>query len=272
MARSSQIRLQDFRAVFDAVGECCELWDDPQAWRRHAVASACSIVGSRTAHLIDCGIDAETHVVTPHLLAENGFEKEERGHLLASLKHPFGHVTPEADRLVSKLLSTGTVSAARPALVSSGEWQRFHGYQQFRRPARCDEFAISLRLTLQAGGPRMSLLCIDREPGERAATEREREMLSLLHAELQAREGSVLATENHVSRDGLSRRQRQTLEGLLDGLSEKQIARRLHLSVPTVHQYVTSLYRHFDVTSRGELMSHYIRRRPQPRTTEPARP
>ena len=58
----------------------------------------------------------------------------------------------------------------------------------------------------------------------------------------------------------LSPRLQQTLERLLAGDSEKQIAARLALSRHTVHVYVKSLYRHFDVSSRGELLARFVRR------------
>jgi DNA-binding CsgD family transcriptional regulator len=54
---------------------------------------------------------------------------------------------------------------------------------------------------------------------------------------------------------------RQTLDCLLEGDSEKQVAVRLGLSRLTVHQYVTSLYRHFGVSSRAELLARFIRNR-----------
>jgi DNA-binding NarL/FixJ family response regulator len=53
----------------------------------------------------------------------------------------------------------------------------------------------------------------------------------------------------------LAPRLRDTLKGLLDGNSEKQVAMKLKLSPHTVHVYVKSLYRHFGVTSRGELLA-----------------
>lgn len=55
--------------------------------------------------------------------------------------------------------------------------------------------------------------------------------------------------------DGLSPRQRQTLEGLLSGQSQKQIARRLKISTSTVHKYVDGLHLHFRVSTNGELMA-----------------
>jgi DNA-binding CsgD family transcriptional regulator len=59
----------------------------------------------------------------------------------------------------------------------------------------------------------------------------------------------------------LSPRMRQTLERLLSGDGEKQVAARLKLSPHTVHVYVKALYRHFDVSSRGELLAKCLGRR-----------
>ena len=57
----------------------------------------------------------------------------------------------------------------------------------------------------------------------------------------------------------LSRRQRQTLELLLAGNAEKQIAARLSISRHTVHVYVKSLYKRFGVNSRPELLAKWVR-------------
>ncbi len=70
---------------------------------------------------------------------------------------------------------------------------------------------------------------------------------------------------NHVSGGvtgaavGLSPRMRQTLERLIAGDSEKQIAGRLKVSPNTVHVYVKQLYKRFGANSRGELLSRFIR-------------
>jgi DNA-binding NarL/FixJ family response regulator len=60
----------------------------------------------------------------------------------------------------------------------------------------------------------------------------------------------------------LSPRMRQTLERLLLGDSEKQIAAHLGVSRHTVHVYVKALYKGFGVCSRGELLARFVR---QPR-------
>jgi DNA-binding CsgD family transcriptional regulator len=57
----------------------------------------------------------------------------------------------------------------------------------------------------------------------------------------------------------LSPRMRQTLERLLLGDSEKQIAAHLGVSRHTVHVYVKALYKGFGVCSRGELLARFVR-------------
>jgi len=63
-----------------------------------------------------------------------------------------------------------------------------------------------------------------------------------------------------VTRQSLSRRQRQTLELLLSGNAEKQIAAHLSISRHTVHVYVKSLYKRFGVCSRGELLARWVQK------------
>ncbi|MEL7238560.1 MAG: LuxR C-terminal-related transcriptional regulator [Planctomycetota bacterium] len=56
-------------------------------------------------------------------------------------------------------------------------------------------------------------------------------------------------------------RQRQVLLGLVQGMSEKEVAVELGISPNTVHAHVKELHRHFDVSSRGELLSLFVDRR-----------
>jgi DNA-binding CsgD family transcriptional regulator len=81
-----------------------------------------------------------------------------------------------------------------------------------------------------------------------------------LHLELGSLLGTALASPGEPAPAGLSPRGRQTLESLLRGDSEKETALRLGLSVHTIHEYVTALYRHFGVSSRAELLARFLRR------------
>jgi hypothetical protein len=70
-------------------------------------------------------------------------------------------------------------------------------------------------------------------------------------------------TPSLLSGEPLPPRLADTLQGLLAGRSEKEIASDLSLSPHTVHDYVKSLYRRFGVQSRAELMAKAIGQRPR---------
>jgi len=57
------------------------------------------------------------------------------------------------------------------------------------------------------------------------------------------------------SRVSVTPRIEQTFELMLEGGSEKEMAKQLGISRHTVHLYVKLLYRYFDVSSRAELMA-----------------
>jgi len=58
----------------------------------------------------------------------------------------------------------------------------------------------------------------------------------------------------------LAPRLRQTLDRLLAGDSEKQVAAKLGLSRHTVHVYVKSLHKKLGVSSRSELLSRCFKK------------
>lgn len=80
-------------------------------------------------------------------------------------------------------------------------------------------------------------------------------LLRLLHTELgRFWRKDVLAQTIDPART-LAPRLRQTLDLLVQGLSEKQIAFRLKISPHTVHNYVKALHQRFKVSSRAELIA-----------------
>jgi DNA-binding NarL/FixJ family response regulator len=58
----------------------------------------------------------------------------------------------------------------------------------------------------------------------------------------------------------LSPREREIVQGILDGLSYKLIASRLSIGLDTVRTHVTRIYRKLHINSKGELMNRYIGR------------
>ena len=106
---------------------------------------------------------------------------------------------------------------------------------------------------------RASVTLLRRRHAGRPFTPRDRFTLDLVHSELA---WVYVPDLPLVSPDGLplSPRQRQTLQLLLGGNSEKEIAVQMGLSHNTVHHYVKAIHRHFRVSSRSELLARWVRK------------
>jgi DNA-binding NarL/FixJ family response regulator len=156
-----------------------------------------------------------------------------------------------------------TLTRARSQLVSDADWFRSSSYQEFRRPARLTHELTSI-LTTSADDAVLVISTI-RASRDADYSARERRLVYFLHREIGRLLGGALVTETEPTPDGLPPRLHQTLACLVEGDGEKQIAARLGLSQATVHQYVTMLYRRFQVRSRAQLLAHVMRRLPHER-------
>jgi DNA-binding NarL/FixJ family response regulator len=57
----------------------------------------------------------------------------------------------------------------------------------------------------------------------------------------------------------LTPREREVLQALAEGLSDKEIAQRLHLGVGTVHSHVTNILSKLEVSSRLQALVFAVR-------------
>jgi len=188
-----------------------------------------------------------------------------RGAEHEAFMHEFNQA-PFRDPLSVKALAAfkagdgGTVTALRRDLVDDAVWYSSSSVEQFRRTAQVDDCLISVQSGVQAeveGG--VMVLCAFRKWGDaNRFGSRERVMVDTLHRGLEwmyRAEGSFQRVTRATS---LSPRLRETLEFLLGGDTERQVAARMSLSIHTVHDYVKALYVHFGVSSRRELMARWI--------------
>ena len=102
-------------------------------------------------------------------------------------------------------------------------------------------------------------LTLQRRRPARPFSPRDRAIVDVVHSSLSwVYHADVLLASPELLE--LSPRQRQTLQHLLTGQSEKQIAATMQLSRNTVHHYVKALHRHFGVSSRSELLARWVGR------------
>lgn len=145
----------------------------------------------------------------------------------------------------------------RQGVVTNDDWYRSPYFVDHLRPARLDHHMFS---TLRVdSSPTVQGLGFYRATSDRPFDESDRALLHLFHLEC----GSLLepASGDWGALVPLARRERETLNCLLEGLSDKEIAARLEISRFTVQQYNKSLFRKFKVHSRAELIAKVNRAR-----------
>jgi len=256
MAKSANVRLADVRNAFRVIGECRELRGAGQEWEAHAFAGFARLVGARGSN----GGHIEWHrpagVVRFLRSVVTGFTVAELTVFAQFMKSR----DPKGDPIFARLgkCAARLVTRTRQQLLSDAAWYRSVSFNDYRRVVGVDHCIYSLHV-LAAGG-RSSLMGFHRPLGDRPFSPRDGALLSLFHEEIGPMIGAAGSGGTDLNR--LSPRLQQTLACLLDGDSEKQVAMRLNLSLPTVHQYVMTLYRMFGVASRAELLAHFIRRPP----------
>lgn len=259
MSKWSLLRLQDIRRAYRLIGDCRDLASTPQLWQQRMFDGLRTLVGA------DRVSGGEGILIRPRPIeilsaGWSGFDQAQLDHLTAYLRlgDRVSHPILDAFRYLPGRL----VTRGRSQIVPDGAWYRSVLFNDYQRPADCDNQVTSIFQTSAAGA--ISCIAVYRQVGRPEFSGRERRLIHFFHGELGRLIGPVLVSVTDPRPDDLPPRLRQTLHFLLQGDSEKQIAARLGLSQSTTHEYVTALYRRFQVHSRAELMAYAMKRLPQP--------
>jgi DNA-binding CsgD family transcriptional regulator len=259
MGKSDLLRVQDVRDAYRLIGECRDLSSDPALWHMRMLEGLCQLIGA-TAGAGGEGIWARpVHPVRPFSSFDVGFDARGHERLMAYMREigPAGDPIFRAIRDMPGLVVTRT----RSQLVRNAEWYRSASFNDYRRPAGIDHCLTSVCRVSDEGA--VNAISSHRGIGERDFSPREVRLVEFFHQELRPLIGRQLVSASESNPVTLSLRLRQTLACLVQGDSEKQVAARLGISHPTVHQYVTALYRRFNVRSRGQLLAHVLKRSPR---------
>jgi DNA-binding CsgD family transcriptional regulator len=270
------VSVDDVSRVIRLVREVCDQWDDPLAWREHLLHGACRLLNGQVGIMLADYQPENGWFGSLGVTAVVGVPASMRAIVQPTIsrmdQRQFGDVSenfhPGIATLNAAMERQGWVTAAGSSLADESSYHASLWYQEFLKHIDCDDYVVSIRVVDVPRRP--EAITVDRQHGAPPFGEREVAILKLLHDEIAPLVGVRLATEEHICRDGLSKRLRETLSLLLEGQSEKQVAGALQLGTRTIHDYVTRLYEHFHVSSRAELLAYFIRRRPVPKETADA--
>ncbi len=97
-------------------------------------------------------------------------------------------------------------------------------------------------------------MTFDHLPGDPLFTEADRDFAFFLLPSMRIFFVRSALSYGHIkATKPLTARERDTLFGLLRGLSEQEIANELSIAYSSVHHYVVSIYRKFNISSRARL-------------------
>lgn len=256
MSPSQRVRFRDLRNIFRLVGECRDVGDSPAAWRLHMLEGLGRLVGAPVGLGGESVWTGPERVLQPLEGAVFGWEKSQAE---ARWRQYLSHGGTAADPAVQAIsrLRRILVTRVREQLIDDRTWYGSVHFNEFRKPSGIDHFIMSFHALDDA--QTVNAIGLFRPLDAPPFSLRERHIVHLFHRELAPLVGSSLARETGDAPRDLPARLQQTLVRLLNGESEKEVARQLGLSQATVHQYVTALYRRFGVHSRSELLAKWIR-------------
>jgi DNA-binding CsgD family transcriptional regulator len=247
MSHSQRLSVEEMRTMYRLAREACELGSDPVVWRKHVLEKMTLMLG---APMGSCYVGR-----LPFDPLNAGFMLDVNAGLPRQWIEYFssGDYTPDptTPAIVSRLHVGFT--ATRPRLCSDEAWYHSGHFNNLFRPMHWDHTLVSIVALPEKG--LFSGLGFPGILGQRAFSDRQRQMLQLLHEELLELWTHPPLTPTPEWRNRLSPRLSEILDALLQGLTEKQVARRLGLRPATVHNHVTRLYCVLEVNSRAELVA-----------------
>jgi len=245
--------------------ELHDLPPNPRPRQAHLLRGVCALTHGTHALLFTDEVHGDGSITGRSAVVSEGWDAAaragaERYFQRPAPPDPMAH--PAA--LAAATVKDGPVTRARHELVDDAAWYAHPAVGLVRRQLGVDHCLYSLHPLGGAPG-RTGWLCLHRPWGHpRPFGPRERTIVHALHSELawvHEPPAAPVAPADRSAGHELSHRQRQTLDRLLAGRSEKQVAADLGLSRHTVHVHVKSLYKAFGVNSRHELLAKFIDRR-----------
>ncbi len=264
MARQ-RMNADDAIRGFRLVNRCRDLGADSDAWRSRLFDGIRELVNAQVVIGGEMrGFDEPSSRFESLALHRVGWpsEQAERSWAEYAESTPMER-TPEYP--VLRNFDGPLVTLRRDKIWAKEDWYRSKTFNDVHRACGIDDYIISIRRLPRLG--HFTSLFIHRAIDDPAFTNRDVDLVNLVHHEIGEMIGGELAAAAEPKPGRLTPRQREVLDYLLDGDSEKRIAYALDLSRATVHEYVTAVYRHFEVSSRAELLALFVGRARPPRVS-----
>ncbi len=245
----------DVRCLLRLLGECHEIRHAGDDATLHLLQGLAGLTRSQVGLRMDCPRIASDEPPIIDSVSDFGWANAaDRDRIYEFMRERPLNADPLSTAVIDA--DGDLVTRTRSDAVTARAWSRTEIHNEVHRPSRIDDSLLSL-----SRGPcgRARVLVFKRSCGEPLYGPREREIVHVAHAECAWALAGTTPPDVQLD-DDWTPRERQTLDLLLTGASEKSVAAQLGISPHTVHDYVKIIYRRLGVTSRAELMAHAISR------------
>lgn len=255
MSRSQLVRAKDMQAAIEVVVNANEASYRPVDRLRHLVKGVCELIDARmgSACQLQAFPDARPMKLVRYI--EGGHWTESDRRILAEY---FARDDHEEDLVAGAIANMhreqrgvhGPAALRRQDLIDDTAWYRSDHVNDFRRASDIDACIYSGIVGRESG--QVLGMTFHRPWGAKKFSERERTLVALIQEGAAAMFLAAAAPTQVHSR--LTPALESVMRGLVQGLSEKEIAGRLKISIPATHARVKRLYTQLGVHSRGELV------------------
>lgn len=245
--KNGAIKLRALRSIFRLVGEVRELGADAAKWRPHLVKELRRLLGAEVVTSSEVHLRRQRDGSVKLLDAGWGTDGSDAIWMIRTEQQP---AQPETFLLSLEQLTEFAAADQGDAGVPVKPLQPLYAGRSFilSQYPLADIWAVD-----QLGIHRAA----DRDP----FTPSEHRLVRMFHVELCRLWKRDILRQARDPSAKLPPRLKQTLDALVAGHSEKEIAAKLALSHHTIHNYVKALHHRFEVSSRGELLARVSQQR-----------
>lgn len=264
MSRSARLRTAELRSLFQLVGECRDLGDDPILWHGHYSRRLGEMTGAGMVIFgeLHSGWGGNGPIVQHNVVwgDNHGFKLEPYVHLFEKCEKESMLFSPlyRAYLNVFREIDPGA-SLSASDLLSKADWYGSEYFQHYHSETCSDATVFCYRDVPREPHVKSGINLV-RYTNEKDFSRRHKAIVKEAHAMIAPLLGQSLSRFTEPSPSSLAPRVRQVLVSLLEGDGDKQTATRLGISRYTVNFYTKQIFEHFGVHSRSELQARWIKR------------
>lgn len=243
----------DLCLILEALGHISGLDVDLASRRRVFLERLAELVGADCWHWCLLGRKSPGELPTFSVFLKGGFTEERFAKYLAAQEHPEMAIFNAP--ILAELEERGShVTRLRQQIDSENRFPKSAVYELWRE-ADLAPLIISMR---PAANGQSSAVTLFRNFDRPLFTERENRIVHVMLGAVPWFHDDSMPKNPRRRMSALSPRLHTVVNLMLQGMSRKQIASELGISIHTLNGYIKQLYSHFDVHSQPELIRRFV--------------